>query len=672
MQREMYAAMCKRGGSSLGVPLCQPFRGASAMAVHPCGKQPLHSTAPMMRTFFSRTTTKHHRPSAFLPLRPLSRLCPLSAFTPSTHSSLESGRRGYAAGGGKGGGGGKRNTKGEGILGKPVFICKDLSKILPDGRPLFTDINITLLQGAKIGVLGPNGTGKSSLCKVIAGLDGEYEGEARVLGNLKVGYLPQEPQLDPEKTVRENVLEGVADKMALLRRLEELTQQLKEEEEKSSGSDERKNALLAERQKLNEKVDELGIRDLPWRIEKAMVALRCPNGDRDVVNLSGGERRRVALCQLLVSQPDMLLLDEPTNHLDAESVAWLESYLNDYPGTVMAVTHDRYFLDNVTGWILELDRGSCYTYKGNYSTWLEAQQNRMDLEAKQMKARNKLIEREREWINSGAKAQVTKNKARIKAYEKLLQEATSSPPVYGNIKIPPGPRLGDVVVRARNLRKTVNGKKLINDFSFNIPPGGIVGVIGPNGAGKTTLLNIITGRDTPDEGELEVGNTVKIGSVEQHRDSLVGGNTIFEEIAEGQEFLQVGDHRLHMRAYVAAFSFRDDAQQKEVEVLSGGERNRVFLAKTLKRGCNLLLLDEPTNDLDVHVLSNLENALQEFAGTAIVVTHDRWFLDRLCTHLIAFEGDGKVLFFDGNYSQYMTDKRKRTGKQQHTQPKLRM
>jgi sulfate-transporting ATPase len=538
--------------------------------------------------------------------------------------------------------------KGKGLCGKVVLTCKNLSKSLPDGRALFTNITLGLYERSKIGILGPNGVGKSSLMKVIAGLDKEYEGQVMVPGGIRIGYLPQEPELDPSKNVRENIYEGVIDKLALLERLDKLNQLVKEGRATS--------AEISARNELDRKAEKLGVKDLQWKIERAMNALRCPPPDSPVTSLSGGERRRVALCRLLCSQPDLLLLDEPTNHLDADSVAWLERFLSEYKGTVMAVTHDRYFLDNVAGWILELDRGRCFAHEGNYSSWLLAQEKRLELEEKKEVALAKQIKKELEWINSTPRARVTKNKARIKAYEQMLNEARLRPPSPGTIFIPPGPRLGAVVIEGKHLRKKMGDRVLIDDFSFALPPGSIVGIIGPNGAGKTTLLNMIAGEDTDYEGTLNLGSTVKLGFVPQHR-QFTGSHTIIDEISEGQEFITLENgNKVHIRQYIAAFRFLNVSQEKTMDVLSGGERNRVHLAKMLKRGYNVLLLDEPTNDLDVDVLRNLENAIQHFAGCVVVVTHDRWFLDRICTDIIAFEGDGRVVYFPGNYGLYIEKK----------------
>ncbi|ELR25395.1 ABC transporter related, putative [Acanthamoeba castellanii str. Neff] len=570
----------------------------------------------------------------------------------------------------------QKKGKGQKVGGRFVFSCEGLSKTLPDGRPLFTDLSFSLYERSKIGVLGPNGAGKSSLMKVIAGLDDDFDGRAHVHDGVKVGYLPQEPELDPTKDVRGNVLAGVQDKLDILEEYNEVCRKLEGEKEEDDddddSEDEDEEELLERKAELEAQVEQLGIKDLSWRIDRAMHALRCPEPTKQVHFLSGGERRRVALCRLLISEPDLLLLDEPTNHLDAESVAWLERFLSEYKGTVMAVTHDRYFLDNVAGWILEIDRGDCFVYEGNYSTWLTEHQKRIDLEQKKDVALSKQIDQELKWIQQTPKARQSKNKARVKAYEQLLEQARVKPFQPGTILIPPGPRLGRVVAEAERLRKQIEDRVLIDDFSFSLKPGAIVGVIGPNGAGKTTLLNILSGEDKDFEGDLKIGESVVPGYVTQHRQDLTEGNTIYEEISEGDDYIEISpNNTIHTRQYVAAFRFWNQQQEKTVDVLSGGERNRVHLAKLLKRGCNLLLMDEPTNDLDVHVLRNLEEAIEAFAGCAVVVTHDRWFLDRVCTDIIAFEGDGRVVYFEGSYGEYMDRREKLNGPTRHKFIKLK-
>lgn len=540
-----------------------------------------------------------------------------------------------------------KKGKGHNASTRFVFTCEGLTKSLPDDTTLFSDLTFSLYERSKIGVLGPNGAGKSSLLKVIAGLDDDFDGKAHVHDGIKVGYLSQEPELDFTKNVKENIVSGVQHLIEFSNEYEQVCKQLENDGEDAE--------LLARKEVLELEMKKQGKpKDLDWRISRAMNALRCPEPSKSVHSLSGGERRRIALCRLLISQPDLLLLDEPTNHLDAESVAWLERFLAQYRGTVMAVTHDRYFLDNVAGWILELDRGKCFLYEGNYSTWLTEHQRRIGLEQKKEQALSKQIEKEIAWIQQTPKARQTKNKARLKAYDTLLDQARSKPFQPGTIMIPPGPRLGRVVLSAQGLTKKMGDRVLIDNFSFTIKPGAVVGIIGPNGAGKTTLLNIIAREDTEFEGELKIGESVVLGYVTQHRQELTEGNTIYEEISEGDEYIDITEtNRIHTRQYVAAFRFWNQQQEKTVDVLSGGERNRVHLAKLLKRGCNLLLLDEPTNDLDVHVLRNLEEAIEAFAGTAMVVTHDRWFLDRVCTEIIAFECDGRVVHFEGSYADYM-------------------
>ncbi len=539
-----------------------------------------------------------------------------------------------------------------------VYVMKGLSKAYPGGRPVLKDIWLSFLPGAKIGVLGLNGSGKSTLLKIMAGVEGEFNGEAWAAEGATVGFLPQEPELDPDKTVQENVLEGLAPLTALVDRFEAVSLRFGDDLD----ADEM-DALIEEQGELQEKIDAADAWDLDRRIEIAMDALRCPPGESDVTTLSGGERRRVALCRLLLQHPDLLLLDEPTNHLDAESVAWLERFLLDYPGTVVAVTHDRYFLDNVAGWILELDRGQGIPWEGNYSSWLDQKQGRLAQEDKQDSARHKTLERELEWIRQSPRARQAKSKARINAYESLLtaSRAADRNIESGRIFIPPGPRLGDVVVEAKGVTKALGDKLLIEGMNFRLPPGGIVGVIGPNGAGKTTLFRMIANLEAPDGGTLRLGDTVRLGFVDQSRDTLDAGKTVWEEISDGAAEIELGKRSVNSRAYVGAFNFRGGDQQKKVGQLSGGERNRVHLAKIVKSGANLLLLDEPTNDLDVDTLRALEDALLDFAGSVVVISHDRWFLDRIATHILAFEGDSRVVWFEGNYADYEADRRARLG-----------
>ncbi|HMA15153.1 MAG: energy-dependent translational throttle protein EttA, partial [Bacteroidota bacterium] len=525
----------------------------------------------------------------------------------------------------------------------------------PGGKQVLKDIRLFLLPGAKIGVLALNGSGKSTLMRVMAGIDTEINGEARPADGIKIGYLPQEPQLDPAKDVAGNVFEGVAETKALLDRFEAVSNAFAE------ADPDQMDALIAEQAELQEKIEAVDAWDLDRKVEIAMDALRCPPGDADVTKLSGGERRRVALCQLLLQKPDMLLLDEPTNHLDAESVAWLERYLEEYPGTVVAVTHDRYFLDNVAGWILELDRGRGLPFEGNYSSWLEQKEKRLAQEEKSETGRQKVLKQELEWIRQSPRARQAKSKARVQAYETLLAEANDKAPEPGSIKIPAGPRLGDLVIEAQGISKAFGDKLLIDNLSFKIPAGAIVGIIGPNGAGKTTLFRMITGKEQPDSGTLKIGDTVKLGYVDQSRDTLDGNKTVWEEISGGLDVIQLGKHQTQSRAYVGAFNFRGSDQQKKVGQLSGGERNRVHLAKMLKESANVLLLDEPTNDLDVDTLRSLEEAITEFAGCVLVTSHDRWFLDRIATHILAFEGDSQVVWFEGNYEAYEEDRHRRLG-----------
>ena len=537
-----------------------------------------------------------------------------------------------------------------------IYVMKGLTKIYPGGRKVLEDIWLSFFPGAKIGVLGLNGAGKSTLLRIMAGLEKDVAGEAWAAEGASVGYLHQEPVLDPKKNVQDNVLEGLAATKGLLDRFDAVSARLGEEI-----SDDEMEKLIAEQAELQEKIDAADAWDLQRTVDIAMDALRCPPGDADVSTLSGGERRRVALCRLLLQKPDLLLLDEPTNHLDAESVAWLERFLQEYQGTVVAVTHDRYFLDNVAGWILELDRGRGIPWEGNYSSWLDQKQQRLVQEEKQEQARQRTLQHELEWIRQSPRARQAKSKARITAYESLLTKSGDQAPEAGQITIPPGPRLGDLVIEAEHLRKGFGNNLLIDDLSFRLPPGGIVGIIGPNGAGKTTLFRMITDQEKPDGGALRIGPTVTLGYVDQSRDSLAGNKTVWEEISQGQDEIELGKRKVPSRAYVAGFNFKGADQQKKVGQLSGGERNRVHLAKMLKSGANLLLLDEPTNDLDVDTLRSLEEALLDFAGCAVVISHDRWFLDRIATHIMAFEGDSSVLWFEGNYQDYEADRRKRLG-----------
>jgi sulfate-transporting ATPase len=535
-----------------------------------------------------------------------------------------------------------------------VYVMRRLTKIFPGGKKVLEDITLAFLPGAKIGVLGVNGAGKSTLLRIMAGLDHDFSGEAWAAEGARVGFLPQEPELDPAKDVLGNVMEGVAATKALLDRFDEVSA-------KFGDPDADMDALMAEQADLQERIDAVNGWELQRTLDIAMDALRCPPGDQDVATLSGGERRRVALCRLLLQQPDLLLLDEPTNHLDAESVAWLERFLQDYPGTVVAITHDRYFLDNVAGWILELDRGHGIPWQGNYSSWLEQKQKRLAQEEKQEVARQQTLARELEWIRASPRARQAKSKARITAYEDLLSEAQDRAPGSAQIMIPPGPRLGDVVIDAEHLTKGYGERLLIDDLDFRLPPGGIVGVIGPNGAGKTTLFRMIVGQERPDAGALRVGDTVALGYVDQSRDALAANKSVWEEISGGRDTIQLGKREVNSRAYVAAFNFRGPDQQQKVGQLSGGERNRVHLAKLLKGGANVILLDEPTNDLDVDTLRALEDALLDFAGCAVIISHDRWFLDRIATHILAFEGASHVEWFEGNYQDYEADRKRRLG-----------
>jgi energy-dependent translational throttle protein EttA len=535
-----------------------------------------------------------------------------------------------------------------------IYVMQRLTKIFPGGKKVLENITLAFLPGAKIGVLGVNGAGKSTLLRIMAGLDHDFSGEAWAAEGVKVGMLAQEPELDPKKDVLANVMDGVGATKALLDRFDEVSAGF-------GDPDADMDALMAEQAELQEKIDAVGGWELQRTIEIAMDALRCPPGDQDVSTLSGGERRRVALCRLLLAQPDLLLLDEPTNHLDAESVAWLERFLQDYKGTVVAITHDRYFLDNVAGWILELDRGHGIPWQGNYSSWLEQKQKRLAQEERQEEARQRTLARELEWIRQSPRARQAKSKARITAYEDLLSQAEARAPGQAQIMIPAGARLGDLVIEAEHLRKGYGDRLLIDELDFRLPPGGIVGVIGANGAGKTTLFRMITGQEHPDAGSLRVGPTVMLGYVDQSRDALDAKKSVWEEISGGRDQIQLGKREMPSRAYVSAFNFKGPDQQQKVGQLSGGERNRVHLAKVLKSGANVILLDEPTNDLDVDTLRALEDALLEFAGCAVVISHDRWFLDRIATHMLAFEGDSAVVWFEGNYQDYEADRHRRLG-----------
>jgi len=537
-----------------------------------------------------------------------------------------------------------------------VYVMSHLSKSWPGGKEVLKDISLSFMPGAKIGVLGINGAGKSTLLRIMAGIETDFQGEAWSADGLKVGYLAQEPELDNSLTVLENVLLGMGEKKALVDRFNEISARFAEEM-----SDDEMNALIEEQGELQEKIDNANAWDLERTAAIAMDALRLPPSDGEVTNLSGGEKRRVALCQLLLSAPDMLLLDEPTNHLDAESVAWLQRFLQDFPGTVVTITHDRYFLDEVAGWILELDRGQGIPFKGNYSSWLEQKQKRLQQEGRAEEARIKTLSRELEWVRSAPRARQAKSKARLTAYEQLLEQQHESVSETARISIPPGPRLGNIVLEGKHITKAFGEKLLIDDLEFRLPPGGIVGVVGPNGAGKTTLFRMITGQDTPDEGELKSGETVVMAYVDQSRDALPADKTVWEVISDGLDEIVLGKRMVSSRAYVGQFNFKGTDQQKRVGQLSGGERNRVHLARMLKSGCNLLLLDEPTNDLDVDTLRSLEEALLEFGGCAVVITHDRWFLDRIATHILAFEGDSHVEWFEGNWQSYEEDRKRRLG-----------
>jgi ATP-binding cassette ChvD family protein len=551
-------------------------------------------------------------------------------------------------------------TGSEGItLAEFIYTMKDLGKLSPQGKKLLEGIWLSFFYGAKIGVLGANGSGKSTLLRIMAGEDKDFSGEAFVADGTRVGFLPQEPELDPERDVREHVEEAVADKRALLQQFEDISAKFAEPMD-----DDAMEKLLAQQGRLQDQIDAADAWDLDRHVEIAMDALRLPPGDADVTKLSGGERRRVALCRVLLAEPDMLLLDEPTNHLDAESVAWLERYLQEYKGTVVAVTHDRYFLDNVAGWILELDRGAGIPWEGNYSSWLEQKEKRLAAEEKGADTRRRTLARELEWIRMSPRGRQAKGKARINQYQAMLSESerAQSGPQHNQISIPAGARLGDVVIEADQLAKSYDDTLLFEDLSFKLPPGGIVGVIGANGAGKTTMFRLLTEQETADSGSLKFGETVELSYVDQSREALDPNRNVWEEISDGgHDLIMVGKHEVNSRAYCGTFNFKGAEQQKKVGVLSGGERNRLHLAKLLKSGGNLLLLDEPTNDLDVDTLRALEEALLEFAGCAVVISHDRWFLDRIATHMLAFEGDSQVVWFEGNYQDYEADRRRRLG-----------
>lgn len=537
-----------------------------------------------------------------------------------------------------------------------VYVMQNLSKVFPGGRELFKGITLSFLPGAKIGVLGVNGAGKSTLLKIMAGVDREFNGEAWAADGVRVGYLEQEPKLDPAKNVIENIMDGLGETRDLLKRFEEVSARFAE-----PMSDEEMNNLIIEQAELQEKIDACNGWDFERGIQIAMDALRCPPADADVTKLSGGEKHRVALCRLLLQKPDMLLLDEPTNHLDAESVAWLEKHLQSYAGTVVMVTHDRYFLDNVTGWILELDRGQGIPYEGNYSSWLEQKRKRLEQEEKEETARQRTLASELEWIRKNPKARQAKSKARINAYDELLQAAAKDKITTANINIPMTERLGDLVIEAEHITKGYGDRILIDDLSFKIPKGAIVGIIGPNGAGKTTLFRMITGQEKPDSGTIRIGDTVDLGYVDQSRDELNPDKNVWEEISDGLDMITLGKKEFPSRAYVGQFNFKGGDQQKKVGQLSGGERNRVHLAKMLRKGANVILLDEPTNDLDVDTLRSLEEGIMNYPGCVLVTSHDRWFLDRLATHILAYEGNGHVEWFEGNFEEYEKDKIRRLG-----------
>jgi sulfate-transporting ATPase len=538
-----------------------------------------------------------------------------------------------------------------------IYTMKGVSKLYPPQRYVLKDIYLSYFYGAKIGVLGLNGSGKSTLLKIMAGEDKDFLGEAFPARAFKVGFLKQEPELDEKLSVKDNIFEGMGELPKLMKEFNAISKKFEDPDLDPNEMDK----LIEKQGKIQEQIEALNGWEVDQTIEIAMDALRCPDGDSPVTHLSGGEKRRVALCRLLLSNPDILLLDEPTNHLDAESVQWLEQYLARFPGTVIAVTHDRYFLDNVAGWILELDRGEGIPWKGNYSSWLEQKDQRMAREQKDQERRNKTLERELEWIRQSPRARQAKSKARIANYETLMKEPSAERMQELSIYIPPGPRLGDVVVEAQNVRKAYGGKLLFDNLNFSLPRGGIVGVIGPNGAGKTTLFRMITGKEKPDSGDFKVGSTVKMAYVDQSRETLDPQKSVYETLSGGQDVIQLGSRELNARQYVSWFNFSGSDQQKKVGTLSGGERNRVNMAKILKEGANLLLLDEPTNDLDVNTMRALEEALLEFAGCAVVISHDRWFLDRICTHILAFEGDSQVNFFTGNFTEYEEDRKKRLG-----------
>jgi len=537
-----------------------------------------------------------------------------------------------------------------------IYTMNRVAKVVPPKRFIIKDISLSFYPGAKIGVLGLNGAGKSTVLRIMAGLDTEFDGEARPQPGINVGYLPQEPELNPNKDVRGNVEEGVAETIALVDKFNEISNKFAE-----PMSDDEMNELLEEQGKLQDAIDSAGAWEIERKLDIAADALRLPAWDADVTKLSGGEKRRVALCRLLLSQPDMLLLDEPTNHLDAESVAWLERFLAEYPSTVIAVTHDRYFLDNVAGWILELDRGHGIPWEGNYSSWLEQKEKRLSHEEASEKARQKAIHAELEWVRANPKGRQAKSKARLRQFDEISSQKYQQRNETNEIYIPPGPRLGDLVIEVNDLQKGFGDKLLIDGLSFQLPQGGIVGVIGPNGAGKTTFFRMLTGSEQPDSGTIRLGDTVQIASVDQSRDSLDDDKTVWEEISDGQDLIKVGNYETPSRRYVGRFNFRGAEQQKKIGILSGGERNRVHLAKMLKSGGNLLLLDEPTNDLDVETLRALEEALLEFPGSAVVISHDRWFLDRIATHILAFEGNSEVTWFAGNYADYEEDRKRRLG-----------
>ncbi|MDX2094918.1 MAG: energy-dependent translational throttle protein EttA [Alphaproteobacteria bacterium] len=539
-----------------------------------------------------------------------------------------------------------------------VYVMKGLSKAYPGGKKVLNDIWLSFFPGAKIGIVGHNGSGKSTLLRIMAGQDKEFNGEAWAADGIKVGFLEQEPKLDPAKNALENVMDGLKEKQALLDRYNEIMADYSDD-------------VADEAAKLQDAIDHAGAWDLEREAEVAMDALRCPPAEADVSKISGGEKRRIALAKLLLEKPDMLLLDEPTNHLDAESVAWLENYLRNYPGTVVMVTHDRYFLDNITGWTLELDRGEGRPFEGNYSSWLDQKSKMLYQEEKTESARAKAMKEELEWVRSSPKARQAKSKARLKAYDEMVAQQADKRSSTAQIVIPVPPRLGNVVIEAEGLKKAFGDRLLIDNLSFNLPPGGIVGIIGPNGAGKTTLFRMITGAETPDAGSFKVGETVKLGYIDQSRDALNNKNTVWEEISEGNEDIELGKVKMKSRAYCSSFNFKGSDQQKTVGMLSGGERNRVHLAKMLKTGANVLLLDEPTNDLDVETLRALEDALLDFAGCAVVISHDRWFLDRVATHILAFEGDSHVEWFEGNYADYEEDKKRRLGEAAVTPKRIR-